>query len=276
MFKNLFSIAFAIIGIFIHAQVGIGTDKPNTSSILDVKSSTAGILIPRIALTNTTTFQLNGSKTIAEQFLANSMLVYNTSNQNDLTEGYYYWKQINNTTNGKWVKLTNSQDNVVSARNGLKIDSNQNVVLGGILTNPTSIETTATETLAIKGLQTGNNITDKIVTTDANGVLKAVNSTLPKIFYMPSITLDVSALGTGKKVDLYTAYLNQFGTPKVKSQNAPSSIPTYTKDQLYYYVTYFDTNVFSVTSIDENGIMTYDVKGSATSSSYMNIVFVVK
>lgn len=93
---------------------------------------------------------------------------------------------------------------------------------------------------------------------------------------MPSITLDVSTLATGKTVDLYSAYLSQFGTPKVVSTGAPAKIPTYTKDQLYYYVTYFDPLVFSVTSIDANGLMTYNVIGSATTASYMNIVFVVK
>ena len=116
----------------------------------------------------------------------------------------------------------------------------------------------------------------QMIVSYTNGVLKVVNSALPKVFYMPSITLDVSTLATGKTVDLYAAYLSQFGSPKVGSQGAPSSIPTYTKDQLYYYVTYFDPNVFSVTSVDANGLMTYNVIGSATSSSYMNIVFVVK
>jgi len=276
MFRKLLTITFITICISTFSQVGIGTNTPNSSSILDVRSSTAGILIPRIALTNTTTYKLNGATTIAEQFLANSMLVYNTSSQNDVTEGYYYWKQINATTSGKWIKLMNSQDNVVSATNGLNINSNQNVALGGSLNSPTSVATSSTNTLAITGLQTGNNTTDKIVTTDTNGVLKVVNSALPKVFYMPSITLDVSTLATGKTVDLYAAYLSQFGSPKVGSQGAPSSIPTYTKDQLYYYVTYFDPNVFSVTSVDANGLMTYNVIGSATSSSYMNIVFVVK
>lgn len=276
MFKKLFTIAFIIVGFSVFSQVGIGTNTPNSSSILDVKSTTAGVLIPRIALTNTTTFKLNGATTIADQFLANSMLIYNTSTINDVTEGYYYWKQMNNTTAGKWVKLMNSQDNVVSATNGLNINSNQNVSLGGSLNIPTSVATSSTNTLAITGLQTGNNITDKIVTTDANGVLKVVNSALPKVFYMPSITLDVSSLATGKTVDLYAAYLSQFGSPKIGSLGAPSSIPTYAKDQLYYYVTYFDPNVFSVTSVDANGLMTYNVIGSATSSSYMNIVFVVK
>ena len=53
MFRKLLTITFITICISTFSQVGIGTNTPNSSSILDVRSSTAGILIPRIALTNT-------------------------------------------------------------------------------------------------------------------------------------------------------------------------------------------------------------------------------
>ena len=276
MFKKLFSLITISAGITLFSQVGIGTNSPNPSSILDVKSTNKGVLIPRIALNSTTTYTLTGATSVAQQFTSNSMLVYNTAVINDVTEGYYYWKQSNSTTAGKWVKMMNGQDNVVSANNGLNINTNQNVVLGGPLNVPTTITASTANTLAVAGLETGNPVTDKVVVTSTNGVLKNVSSVLPKVFYMPSIVIDVSTLGAGKTIDLYAQYLSQYGTPKAVSAGAPAAIPTYTKDQLYYYVTYFDPAVFSNISVDANGVMTYSVIGSATTASFINIVFVVK
>ncbi|MGB3008420.1 MAG: hypothetical protein WBC06_18030, partial [Chitinophagaceae bacterium] len=37
-----------LFSVFLHAQVGIGTTSPDTSTILDIRSSTKGILIPRM------------------------------------------------------------------------------------------------------------------------------------------------------------------------------------------------------------------------------------
>lgn len=264
------------LGTYLNAQVGIGTIEPNPSSILEMKTTDQGILIPRIELSNTSTYTLKGASTITEQLKSNSMLIYNTSNINDVTEGYYYWSQQNTSTRGKWIKLMNAKDNVVSASNGLNINGNQNVILGGNLTTPTSINASSTNTLAITGLEKSNLSTDNIIVSSANGVLKTTNSVLPKVFYMPSILIDVSTLGNGKTINLYNQYLTQFATPKISSSGAPSFIPNYTKDQLYYYVTYFDPEVFNVTSISSDGLMTYNVIGNASPSSFINIVFVVK
>lgn len=98
-----------------------------------------------------------------------------------------------------------------------------------------------------------------------------------KWFYMPSISINTSTTTTGSTLDLYTLYKTQFATPKVKSTGAPATIqflpmPT----DLYYYITDYDTAVFSNISINANGVMTYNVTASATESSYINIVFVIK
>ena len=259
-----------------YSQVGIGTNTPQNSSILDIKSTNKGILIPSVYLTNTNTFSLEGSKSTAEQFTANSMLVYNLSKVNDVTEGYYYWSQANASTPGVWVKMMNGKEDSIDAKNGLSIKDKKSIVLGGTLTEPTTIATSSNNTLALTGLGKGVVTEDNIVVTNADGVVKYVNSALPKVFYMPSILIDVSSPGTGKTIDLYEQYLIQFATPKIASKNAPASIPNYTKDQLYYYVTYYDTNVFKINSVDENGLMTFDIIGSPTYSSFINVVFVVK
>lgn len=102
-------------------------------------------------------------------------------------------------------------------------------------------------------------------------------SALPKIFYMPSISLDASVISdTEKSIDLHSLYERQYTQPKVKSPSAKSKITSYSKEELEYYVTFYDEDVFKVLSIDDNGIMKYKVIGTPTTNSFMNIVFVVK
>lgn len=76
------------------------------------------------------------------------------------------------TINGKKVQINPNSLN--TADNGLTANAG-NVQLGGDLTRSTILTTTAVNTLAVKGLQTGA-ATDNIVVTDANGVLKTINS----------------------------------------------------------------------------------------------------
>lgn len=65
-------------------NVGIGTSAPDPSAKLDIVSSDQGILIPRIALTQTTL----AAPVISPE---TSLLVYNTASVNDVTPGFYYW-----------------------------------------------------------------------------------------------------------------------------------------------------------------------------------------
>lgn len=73
------------------AQVGIGTTLPEGA--LDITSSTDGLVIPRIALVNTTTVTVI-TGTTAE-------LVYNTATVNDVTPGFYYLS----TATGPWIRI---------------------------------------------------------------------------------------------------------------------------------------------------------------------------
>lgn len=117
-----------------------------------------------------------------------------------------------------------------------------------------------------------------------------------KFFYMPSIVFNTSSMGTGLKRNLYAEYKSQFTNKKfipssttggvvgtetrntfVKSTNAPDTIANIpASNGLYYYVTDYDNTSLANLSIDENGILTYDVIGIGTDYSFVNIVFVVK
>lgn len=87
--------------INIHAQVGIGTTTPDSSAILDINSSSRGVLIPRIALTGT-----NDISTIS--LPSESLLIYNTATAgaapDNVDPGFYYWDGIN------WVRIGHQPD----------------------------------------------------------------------------------------------------------------------------------------------------------------------
>ncbi len=57
---------------------------PDASAILDVSSTNKGLLVPRVALTQT-------SLATPITAPATSLLVYNTATINDVTPGYYFW-----------------------------------------------------------------------------------------------------------------------------------------------------------------------------------------
>ena len=141
---------------------------------------------------------------------------------------------------------------------------------------------------------------DQILKLDDKGNLQWSNSSggtsSSQFFYMPSIVINTSKNGTGLKRNLHAEYVAQFtgkefvpdsttggalgtavSTKFVKSTGAPVAIPNIpTANQLYYYITDYDESALKIIDIDENGIMTYDVIGTGTDYSFVNIVFVVK
>lgn len=90
--RNTFIISL-VISIFLLSNIesvcqgvsinnwGAGAD---TSAILDISDTTKGLLIPRLALTGT-----SSASPIIQP--ATSLLIYNTATVSDVTPGYYYW-----------------------------------------------------------------------------------------------------------------------------------------------------------------------------------------
>jgi len=202
--------------------------------------------------------------------------------------------EITTNTDGEAVyRLTYSaEDGVddvidVKANNGLNIDVTSGAIqLGGPLIKPkTTIQTDADNTLAIAGLEYSTATDDKIVVADAiTGELKALKAAMPKFFYMPSIIIPTAAdqvenpseepFGT---IDLYKKYQKQFGSPQVSSPGA-QPLPVLPANELYYYITWYDQMVFENITVDEYGVLRYEIKPDAdvTLGSFMNIVFAVK
>lgn len=68
---------------------------PHASAMLDVESTTKGLLIPRVALTNT-----SSSAPVATT-PATALLVWNTATNSSVTPGFYFWE-------GGWKKLASN------------------------------------------------------------------------------------------------------------------------------------------------------------------------
>ncbi|MCC6253211.1 MAG: hypothetical protein IT238_12200 [Bacteroidia bacterium] len=81
-------------------NVGIGTNTPNASALLELQANDKGLLVPRVALT-----AVNSNAPIGAG-IATSLLVYNTATAgtapNDVYPGYYYW---NGTRWVRWVSV---------------------------------------------------------------------------------------------------------------------------------------------------------------------------
>jgi hypothetical protein len=101
---KLFGVFFIVFCSCLRAQqqnvlitdVPNSTALPDASSLLDLSSSSKGLLVPRVNLTSTTSQSPipNGTS------VATALLVYNQAPaQNDVTPGFYYW------ANSKWNRF---------------------------------------------------------------------------------------------------------------------------------------------------------------------------
>src|SRR5690554_6304825 len=213
---------------------------------------------------------------------------------------------------GNQTEWSNVSD-LIEVSNGLEKNATDVIQLGGDLVKDTKItldeyelEIDATDSdLIISGLDktkvqatnASTGITDHLLAVDANNNVKALKAAMPKFFYMPSIIIPTSkeqldAPGSGKltgddfdntsregTINLYNRYAAQFGgSTLIKSETAAPVLPVLPSGELYYYVTWYDTNVFTSVSVDDEGVLTYEVDENAdiTVGSFMNIVFAVK
>lgn len=87
------------LGYAQHANIGIGTASPDSSAKLDIHSINKGLLIPRIAL-----LSVDSTAPISNPSV--SLLVFNTTTNAELEQGYYYW---NGT---QWLKLSTANTNL--------------------------------------------------------------------------------------------------------------------------------------------------------------------
>lgn len=125
--KN-FKILLVMLALFlpiskVFSQKGVGTNLPDRSSILELKSENRGLLIPRIELTTKTDASM-----IATGSPAHSLLVFNIgtahlTDHNQLEAGFYYWIDEGNST-GYWEPFLTELNFQSKAGDGIFIDEN--------------------------------------------------------------------------------------------------------------------------------------------------------
>lgn len=94
--RKVYTLFFAITIVFIaNAQVKIGNDPTtvNVNSLLELESTTKGLLIPRIALTTNSTNASPFASHVA------GMIIYNTATVGDVVPAFYY------NDGAKWVRI---------------------------------------------------------------------------------------------------------------------------------------------------------------------------
>jgi hypothetical protein len=114
MKTSLFLLLF-FYGLIIHAQVGIGTNMPESSldivsSNMDTPSNTDGLLIPRV----------NKFPTVDPSSEQNGMIVFLTTNITGFSKGFHYWDDpISSWVRigaEEWINGTNANgDNLIYA-----------------------------------------------------------------------------------------------------------------------------------------------------------------
>lgn len=136
---------FLVFQTAVSGQIKVG-DNPtvlNSSAVMEIESANKGFLLPRLPLANVSL------ATPLSQHVA-GMIVYNTATATGLTPGFYY------NDGSKWVGISQSTAmGLLSADNGLTSVAGV-AKLGGSLTQPTILTTTAINTFAINGLSVGN------------------------------------------------------------------------------------------------------------------------
>ncbi|MDR1763068.1 MAG: hypothetical protein LBR64_03825 [Dysgonamonadaceae bacterium] len=101
----------------------------------------------------------------------------------------------------------------------------------------------------------------------------------PKVewFYMPSTVLPVAS--GANSINLYDVYTQNFGmtaSSTFKGTGA-TSLPVVPANQIEFFITYYDTQVFTNLSLTAAGVLSYDCDPTKISdNTYMNIVFRIK
>lgn len=98
--KKVLSLTLLILPALIFSQVGIGTNSPNPSAMLDITATNKGFLPPRIALSS-----LNDITTIVSP--VESLIIFNTAtagtSPNNVIPGLYYFEK------NKWNRVISQQ-----------------------------------------------------------------------------------------------------------------------------------------------------------------------
>ncbi len=164
LIRRIFLFLFLFVcGTISYSQIGIKTDNPDASAVLDIVSSDKGLLIPRVNLSTS----LSSPSPVTSP--ATGLLIYNSGSNQD--HGFYYW------TGSAWSMLkpeglndiqgpSSSTDNAVVRFDGTE---------GNIIQNSAVILDDAGNLTGVNNITTAGFImptdagADKVLVSDATG-----------------------------------------------------------------------------------------------------------
>ncbi|MDA3943234.1 MAG: hypothetical protein PF694_06800 [Bacteroidetes bacterium] len=154
---------FQCPGVLLMAQVGIQTDTPDQSAMLEIVSPNKGLLVPRVSLTASLT---NPSPVTSP---AVGLLVFNNGSLQE--EGFYYWTG----TTWKMLKPAGQSDVVGPASSTDEAIVRFDGTTGKLLQNSTILLDDAGNVSGVNNIEVQqfimptNAIADHVLTSDANG-----------------------------------------------------------------------------------------------------------
>ncbi|MBZ9628932.1 hypothetical protein LB450_12525 [Psychroflexus sp. CAK1W] len=120
--KSIISTVFVFLGLFLgQAQVGIGTTTPDLTSMLEIKSDTAGVLIPRMTLT------LRDAITTP----ADGLQIYNTTNNTLDIYSNSSWKSFAYSPDSNLVYVYSLSDLPTPVSGAINLDETKMYVFSG-------------------------------------------------------------------------------------------------------------------------------------------------
>ena len=130
--KRIFlTFALTSTSIFSNAQVGVGTTTPDASSVLEVQSTTQGMLTPR----------MTNAQRAAISTPATGLIVYQT----DGTAGFYYY------TGSAWALLINGTDALPAVNGSAVTNLNATNITTGTISPARMGSGTADNTTYLRG-----------------------------------------------------------------------------------------------------------------------------
>jgi hypothetical protein len=213
---SLLLVVFCFTGLAVTAQVKVGNNATfvNPNAVFELESTNKGFLLPRLALSSTT------SPAPLNSFTA-GILVYDTATVNDITPGLYYcdgtkWIKVNSggnsgsgpATDSAWNLTGNSgtlpgtnfvgtldNNDLVFKTNGVERLRLTKTGWVGIGTNNPQAALQIKGQVIIDSLQSGNIGTDSILVAGADGRIKKINASQLSGTSIKKTSITVAATG---------------------------------------------------------------------------------
>ena len=112
--KKLLSLVFLLTGLNLHAQVAVNTDgtAPDNSAMLDVKSTSQGMLVPRMTTAERLAIATRAAGLLVFDNTTNSFWFWGTAAWQEITTGSTGWNVTGNSGTDTTVNFIGTTDNV--------------------------------------------------------------------------------------------------------------------------------------------------------------------